>query len=163
MDDSISDIQIPKQNIKLPPSRAKVKIEQYGELADARAEGKSVTSLAKEYGMSPGNMYLTLKKPEIATLIRAKAEELYLRNIPKASDNITGIIHKENPDKDDYKLQLQYSEKVLQGAGILSGGGTSGTYITQIFNQMNIVPSPVVKEIIDKHFGGFQFTEEDEK
>lgn len=120
-------------------------VGQIRTIIEGRIAGKTVRQLAKETGTSKSAVAYQANKDNIKAIIEGAAEVLYEQCVPRATSNIIEIVHSDDPG--DKELKLKYSEKVLQGPGIMASP-TQSVYITQINNNSISVMPEEIKHLL---------------
>ena len=126
------------------------------QIADGIAiEGKSVATIARETGVCDRTIYRKLHSESFRTFLQTYQHDFIKDNLPDASKTYRDILKKKTGSKNS-KIKLEASRDVMQASGVIPSREQS-IYVQQIFNQTQIILSPVVKELLSKHGDSLRF------
>jgi len=131
------------------------------EMAEKIVSGETLREIGQEYGISTPAVSKIMSTDEARALV--KIEQLKLvSSLPKAVENMQGLV--EGFGGEGGKTQMAYdaTKEVLKSAGLLAMPAGAQTNVTQIFNQQNIIASPIVQKFLEEHTKKLRWEKEEE-
>lgn len=124
------------------------------QIADLRVMGsKSITNIGHIVGLSHSRVSKRLQKKEVQEYIESLQRRLMKETLPGAFDNVNTAIgvylHTEDQQMREHGFRA--SMEVLKAASILPSP-TPSVFIQNL--QQNNIMSPIVAEVLKKHFMG---------
>jgi len=123
------------------------------EVIQRLAIGESQGSIAKDVGLHQSQISRFVNRDDVKPFIEKEQLRL-LEALPDAVDNVKGLVREmpKIPKKDTKRRELSYkaSLDVMKSAGIMPTPEKSQAIIN-IFQQTNIIPSPLVQAILEEH------------
>jgi predicted transcriptional regulator len=115
------------------------------------AEKVPKTQIAKAMGVSRATIYTYEAKANVQEMVKSIQEKFLQENLPIATQNIHDIVHEKKPMKSaDKRLWAEVSQNVMKSVGMLPTPDQS-IVVQQMFQQNNVILSPVVQGLLDKH------------
>lgn len=114
--------------------------------------GETVTQIAKDLDCNRKTVYYALEKDRVKEYVEKHTLKM-LENLPQAVKNVTSLVEKMEgeKDRDERKLCYQATRDVLSVGNVLPSQNQT-TLIQNVYNQQNnLMMSPIIKEMIDKH------------
>ena len=129
-------------------------------VATRRARGDSVNKIACDLGMGRGTVEGYLKHENVKEWIE-KEHLRILEDLPTATDNMKDLVKgmKTAETPDERKLGFEATKEVLKVGGIIPTNSQS-TFIQNIYGQNNLVLSPVLKEMLERHEKSLEWKED---
>jgi len=129
------------------------------EVVQRLAVGERPKSIAKDVGLHPSQIYRFAKREDIKPFIEQEQIRL-LEVVPDAVENVKELVRemKDIPKEEIKRRELSYKASLdtLKAAGIIPSSVQS-QIITNIYQENNLIVSPVVQEIISKHVKSLTF------
>ena len=144
----------------MSPKLTKHQYLRVNEIGRRRIAGQKTKEIAKEIGLTPDTVRRYLKRDDVKEWI--EREQLgVLEALPNAVQNITGLVNgmKGEKDKDERRLCFEATKEVLKVGGIIPTN-TQSTFIQNIYGQNNLVLSPVLKEMLERHEKSLEWKED---
>lgn len=91
-------------------------------------------------------------------IIEVSWKQLYA-DLPQAVRNISDEVNSKplNNNLPARKLRYEASRDLAQGAGLFGPSEKQSIFIQQTFNQNNLILSPMVEKMLDKHMKSLTF------
>jgi len=135
------------------------------EVVKRLAVGERPKIIAKDVGLHYSQIYRFAKREDIKPFIEQEQMKL-LEVIPNAVENVKELVKemKKIPKKDVKRRELSYKASLdtLKSVGIMPSPVQSQV-ITNLYQQNNLILSPVVRAFIEEHLEKFRFSEEELK
>ena len=122
--------------------------------------GKNISQVAREVGVTNTTVYRVLKRENVKDYIEKHTMRM-LEDMPEAVDNVSRLVKgmKDEDDVNKLKLCYQATRDVLTVGNVLPSQ-TQATFVQNIYNQQNnLIMSPVIREMIEKHNSLMNFTD----
>ncbi len=108
--------------------------------------------IAEVMGIDRTTVYRYIEKANVREMVETIQGKFLQENLPVATQNIHDIVHKKVSKLGDRRLQFDASRDVLKSVGMLPTTEQS-IVVQQMFQQNNVVLSPIVQGMLDKHLG----------
>ena len=107
--------------------------------------------IAEVMGIDRTTVYRYIEKANVREMVEEIQGKFLKENLPFATQNIHDIVHEKKPKKiAEKRLWAEVSGDVMKSVGMLPTPQQS-IVVQQMFQQNNVVLSPIVQGMLDKH------------